>query len=326
MKAAFLGNSEKNIQSVYAEESVHALSGMFDFYEGVYTKETAQQIPDVECIFSTWGMPVFTEEEIKAFFPRLKVLFYGAGSVQAFARPFLNCGISVVSAWMANSVPVQEYTVAQILLANKGFFGTLNLYKKTSSREAVSPFWGNYDAKVGLLGLGAIGGGVAERLKPYHLAVLAYDPFCSEEKAAALGVELVPMETIFRECHVISNHMANLSQTVNILDYSLFSRMQKNAVFLNTGRGAQVVEEDLIRALLEEPSRVAVLDVTRDEPPKKDSPLYTLENVFLTPHIAGSLGNECRRMGAYMVEEARLFLEGKPLRYKVTAEMLSTMA
>ncbi len=326
MKAAFVGNSEKNIHTVYSKACVRALYEMFDFYEGVYTKDTVESIPDVECIFSTWGMPVFTEEEIRKFFPSLSVVFYGAGSVQAFARPFLNCGISVVSAWMANSVPVQEYTVAQILLANKGFFGCLNLYKRTSSRAAVSPFPGNYDTPVGLLGLGAIGKGVAERLKSHRLQVLAYDPFCSAEKAAALGVCLAPLETIFQECQVISNHIANRPETENMLTYRLFSLLKENAVFINTGRGAQVVEEDLVRALREEPSRVAVLDVTREEPPQKGSPLYEMDNVFLTPHIAGSLGHECLRMGEYMAEEAGRYLKGEPLRYSVTMEMLATMA
>lgn len=68
-----------------------------------------------------------------------------------------------------------------------------------------------------------------------------------------------------------------------MLRYEHFSRMLPNAVFLNTGRGAQVVEEDLVRALQEEPGRTAVLDVTLPEPPEADSPLWKLENVVLTP-------------------------------------------
>ena len=88
-----------------------------------------------------------------------------------------------------------------------------------------------------------------------------------------------------------------------MLDYALFSRMPRNATFLNTGRGAQVVEADLVRALREAPDRTAVLDVTFPEPPAADSPLNALPNVFLTPHIAGSKGREVERMGAYMAEE-----------------------
>lgn len=67
-------------------------------------------------------MPAFTEDEIRENLPSLEGIFYALGSVQRFARPFLKCGVKVFSAWTANAVPVAEYTTAQILLANKGFF------------------------------------------------------------------------------------------------------------------------------------------------------------------------------------------------------------
>ena len=99
----------------------------------VYSKndviDSPDKFSDTEFIFSTWGMPVFTSEEIKEYFPSLKCVFYGAGSVQFFARPFLENGIKVFSAWGANAVPVAEYTVAQILLANKGYFLSSRMIK-----------------------------------------------------------------------------------------------------------------------------------------------------------------------------------------------------
>ena len=84
---------------------------------------------DVTELFSTWGMPVFSEEEIRRCFPRLECVFYAAGSVQSFARPFLNCGVKVISAWAANAIPVAEFTVAEIILANKGFYRQSRLMK-----------------------------------------------------------------------------------------------------------------------------------------------------------------------------------------------------
>ena len=84
--------------------------------------------------------------------------------------------------------------------------------------------------------------------------------------------------------------------------------------------------DDMIKALQEVPTRCAVLDVTFPEPPVADSPLYTMPNVYLTPHIAGSLGNEVHRMAKYMAEEAQAFTEGAPTRFSVTLKMLETMA
>ncbi len=330
MKAAFISNSNGIIDKVYSQETQAFLKDKFDFYEGVYTIHNSNQLKDVECIFSTWGMPAYTAEQIDEFFPKLKIVFYGAGSVQAFARPFLNKGIPVISAWMANSVPVVEYSVAQIILANKGFYQVAQKVDSRSgrdeSRKLFETYSGNYNTKVGLIGLGAIGAGVAEQLKNYKLDVYAYDPFASEEKAKALNVTLASLEFIFENCQTISNHCANLPETQNLMNASLFNRMKKNATFINTGRGAQVVEADLIAALEAEPDRTAVLDVTFPEPPEENHPFYSLPNVFLTPHIAGSAGDECKRMGDYMAEEAMRYLNNEPLKYSVSLKMLETMA
>ncbi|MCL2213092.1 MAG: hypothetical protein FWB93_04610, partial [Oscillospiraceae bacterium] len=163
-------------------------------------------------------------------------------------------------------------------------------------------------------------------LKSYSFEVLAHDPFMSAEKAADLGVKSVSLEEIFSECFTISNHLPDIAKTKNMLNYDLFKLMKPNGNFINTGRGAQVREYDLIRALVEEPGRTALLDVTAPEPPKPLSPLFTMPNIFLTPHIAGSMGNEVARMGDYVTEEFLAFVEGKETRYEVTPEMLETMA
>ena len=333
-KAAYVNSGrEAGIVRVYDEETRAALHESFDFYEGVYTKEDvlADAIPEAVALFSTWGMPIFSEDEIAQHLPKAQILFYGAGSVQAFARPFLHSGVQVISAWQANSVPVIEYATAQIILANKGFYQASRLCstdraKRAEASSYFSTFRGNYDTAVGLIGLGAIGAGVARRLKDYRLTVYAYDPYCSAEKADALGVRLASLDFIFANCLTISNHVANIPATRGMMTYAHFSKMLPNATFINTGRGAQLIEEDLVRALREEPGRTAVLDVTDPEPSPEGHPFYGLDNVILTPHIAGSAGAECYRMGAYMKEEADRWLSGETLRYNVTEQMLETMA
>ena len=98
------------------------------------------------------------------------------------------------------------------------------------------------------------------------------------------------------------------------------------ATFINTGRGAQVVEGDLVKALTERPDLTAVLDVTDPEPSPLDHAFYTLPNCFLTPHIAGSLGTELTRMAEYMADEYEKYISGISCRYEVTLQMLETMA
>lgn len=321
MKKIYLCANAKTVKNVYATDDT------------VYTKEEVLSEPEkfkaTEYVFSTWGMPAFTEEEIKRCLPSLKAVFYGAGTVQAFARPFLNCGVKIFSAWAANAVPVAEYTVAQIVLANKGFFSSSRLAKMGDRKAASQCFHsypGNYNVKIGIIGAGMIGKLVISMLKSYRLEVLVFDPFLPDEKAVELGVKKVSLETLFKECQVVSNHLANNEQTKGMLDGRLFESMLPFATFINTGRGAQMVEADLIDTLKSRPDLTALLDVTYPEPPESDSELYTLPNCILTPHIAGSAGNEVRRMGEYMKAEYANYTSGKPCRYEVTLKMLETMA
>lgn len=336
MKSCFLAENKDTLNNVYhpdTKERIRAELGPSG--EAVYCKADVLADPgafsEVEYIFSTWSMPRFSEEEIKACFPKLKAVFYAAGSVQFFAAPFLNCGVRVFSAWAANAVPVAETTLALILLANKGYHMAAHYCSQSASlrgkaEEYVRKNRGNYGCKVGILGVGMVGSCVCRLLKHHRLRVLAYDPFCSEEKAKELGVELTSLEEIFSGCEVISNHLANNEQTKNMLGYDLFRRMHDNATFINTGRGAQVVEGDLVRALKEKSHCCAILDVTDPEPPGEDSPFFGMDNVILTPHLAGSQRDEWWRMAEYMYEEAALLEQGKPTRYHVTHKMLETMA
>lgn len=321
------------MKTIYLCEKADTVAKVYGIDGAVYTKADVLNDPEsfakTEYIFSTWGMPEFSEEEIRRCLPSLKALFYAAGTVQAFARPFLNCGVKVFSAWAANAVPVAEYTVAQIVLANKGFFGSSRLHKTGDHLQALDYFYafpGNYGVKVGIIGAGMVGKLVIRLLKAYRLDVLVFDPFLSEEQAAELGVTKCDLQTLFAECSVVSNHLANNAQTQGMLRYAHFRLMKPYATFLNTGRGAQVVEADLARALTERSDLTAILDVTFPEPPEPGHPFYDLPNCILTPHIAGSSGNEVARMGEYMQQEYENFAQGRPTRYEVTAEMLKTMA
>ena len=333
MKAIFLCEKTEKLFRVYSEQTVSSLRERAELEPVIYSKADILSKPesfaDVEIIFSTWGMPSFTEDEIKKFLPKLRCVFYAAGTVQEFARPFLSCGVKVFSAWAANAVPVAEMTVAEIILSNKGYFASSRLYHKKSHAAAKAAFHacrGNYGETVGIIGAGMIGRLVIQMLKQYNLKVLVFDPFLSDEKACELGVEKCGLEELFERSFVVSNHLANNAQTQKMLNYELFRRMRKYATFINTGRGAQVVEDDLIRILREREDLSALLDVTYPEPCVEGHPFYTLPNCLLTPHIAGSAGYEVSRMGEYMLSEFCAYLDGGECRYEVSFNMLETMA
>jgi phosphoglycerate dehydrogenase-like enzyme len=285
---------------------------------------------ETEVLVATWDFVPFTEEQLAEYFPKAKLVLYGAGSVQGFARPFLARGIRVVSAWAAMSIPVMEFATSLVLLANKGYFAGLAAYKargfKAAKELCSTAYPGSYETKVGILGVGMIGSAVARRLKQSRLDILAYDPYLTQERAAELGIEKADIERVFAECQTITNHMAHNKDTEGLLGYGLFSRMKDNATFVNSARGASVVESDLIRALKEKPTRTAILDVSWPEPVPEGHEFLSLPNVFLTPHIAGYANQEVLRLADYMLDELRRYKKGEKLEYEVTLPMLATMA
>jgi len=147
-----------------------------------------------------------------------------------------------------------------------------------------------------------------------------FDPFVSEAQAAELGAEKVSLEELFQRSDVVSIHTPSLPETRGMVTGTHIASMKPGATFINTSRGEVVCEDEMIAVLQQRDDLQAVLDVTTVEPPEPDSLLYTLPNVVLTPHIAGSVGSECRRMAQYMVDELERFVAGQPLKWAVTPE------
>ena len=336
MKSIFLLNNKGNVDYVYSKESQARIKSLIDMdLNDIYCQEELEANPekfkDVEYIFSTWSMPGGTEpkDDFGRFMPNLKAIFYAAGSVRYFAESYFKRNVRIFSAYAANAIPVAEYSVAQILLANKGFYQSSVLAKAGNYDEAhkVSlAHCGNYDAKVGIIGAGMIGKKVIELLKPYRLNILVYDIFMSEEQAKQMGVTKVDLDTLFSECDVVSNHLANVPATVGILTKELFEKMKPNSTFINTGRGQQTDEDGMLEVFEKRNDVCALIDVTIQEPPVEGSKFYSLPNVFVTPHIAGSQANEVQRMSELVVDELERYLKGEKCLYEITAEKLKTMA
>lgn len=328
--AAFFSNDPAQIRRVYAEGRQEQLRAELDVFSEVVSSQSfeqhAPQLQDLQYIFSTWGMPALTEEQV-ARLPALRAVFYAAGSVQAFARPFLRRGVAVVSAWGANAVPVAQFVVAQITLAAKGYFSAVRTCRTPQGRaHYTSTYPGLFGTTIALLGAGMVGREVIQLLEPYQLDILVFDPFLTTAQAAALGVRKVTLEAAFERGFVVSNHLADLPETRGMLTRSLFARMQPNATFINSGRGATVDEAAMLAVFVERPDLTGLLDVTFPEPPESDSPIYRLENVLLSPHIAGSINREVLRQADTVIAEFHRLRSGEPLRFGVTLEMLKTMA
>lgn len=313
-------------------EKVYGENFNFDNYIN-YDNLKNQKIDtkDTKYIFSTWGFHSLSKEEILEYFPKLECVFYGAGTVKAFGKPFLELGIKLTSAVAANAIPVAEYTMAMIMLANKGMFNVIHDHKINGhghSSELAEHYPGNYKSKIGLIGCGTIARKLISMLKVTDLDVYAYDPYLSEENAKELGITKCPMETIFQDCHVISNHLPNLPELENIINKKHFDLMNKEATFINTGRAPQINRNDMIEAFINYPYRTLILDVSDEEPIENvNSEYFKYNNIIMTPHRAGtSLKGEALRMGQFMLDECKRIENNEDLKYEITLDLWERLA
>ena len=288
--------------------------------------EKQELLSEVDVIFSGWGAPLMDEAFLLSA-PRLKAVFYAAGSVKGFAtEAFWSRDIAITSAYAQNAIPVAEYALSVILLSLKQFWYYANETRRLGKIPEKVRVAGAYRSRIGLISLGVIARLLREHLRAFDVEVLVYDPYLSIEQAKGLDVKLASLEELFETSDVVSLHTPWLKETENMIRGTHFQRMKSGATFLNTARGAIVNEPEMIDALQKRPDLTAVLDVTWPEPPVVDSPLYKLPNVVLTPHIAGSLDAECRRMGDLMIKEFDRWKSGESLVGGITHKKMLTMA
>ena len=177
---------------------------------------------------------------------------------------------------------------------------------------------------LGIIGLGRIGSRVAKRCAlGFGMRVLAFDPFISAEEAKERHGELIgELEPLLRASDYISIHAPLTELTENMIGEKELKIMKPEAILLNTARGGIVNEADLYLALKNHWIRAAGLDVCVKEPPLPDeNPLLELENVIISPHIAGSAKEAAIKMATHAAEEILRVLNGERPKYPINPEI-----
>ncbi|MFG2982102.1 hydroxyacid dehydrogenase [Streptomyces sp. NPDC048258] len=293
-----------------------------------YRAADPQLLARTEVLFTHWGSPLLDEDALRRL-PALKAVVHAAGSVKHHVTPAVwERGITVSSAAAANALPVAEFTLAAILFANKRVLESSRRYRHERSAYELLPYYtghGNYRRTVGIVGASRIGRRVIELLRPFDLDVLLYDPYVDPDEATALGVRPLPLDELVSLSDVVSIHAPAIPETRRMFGARLLRRLPDGATLINTARGSLVDTEALVAEL--ESGRIhAVIDVTDPEELPADSPLYTLPNVLLTPHIAGSLGNELTRMAHWAIDEVERYAHGQPFAHGIGPDELSRSA
>jgi phosphoglycerate dehydrogenase-like enzyme len=291
------------------------------------TTEARRLLAETEILVSGWGCPMIGPEVLQAA-PRLKLIAHAAGTVKFTVDPAVyDAGIRVTHSAEANAVPVAEYTLAAILFSAKGIFSFRDLYRQDPSRRSsyarMDEPIGNFRRTIGIVGASRIGRRVIELLRSFEYSVLLYDPFVVAGELE--GAELVSLDTLMARSDVVSVHAPSLPATRAMIGARQLKLMQDGATLINTARGSLIDEAALVAEL--ETGRIfGVIDVTDPEIPAENSPLFSLPNVFLTPHVAGAIGTERLRLGLMAVEEIERFVAGQPMLYEVQPELLERLA
>jgi D-3-phosphoglycerate dehydrogenase len=241
--------------------------------------------------------------------PKLRVIGRaGVGVDNIDAEAATRRGIVVMNTPGANAVAVAELTIClMIALARK-------VPAANSSMHA-----GKWDKKnlqgmelrgktLGILGLGRIGIEVARRARGFGMEIVGTDPFVSVAVARENGISLVSTEELFAKADYLTLHVGLTPQTNGIINAKTLAAMKKGVRIINCARGELVVEADLAAALKSGQAGGAALDVFSVEP-LKDSPYFELDNVILTPHIAGSTGEAQEAVGIQIAQQVREYLK-----------------
>ena len=318
-------------QEIFSPEVRAKFGAFIDLDSRVVTPQNfgslRHDLASAEILLGTWGFPVDLASALAAL-PKLRLVLYGAGSVKGFAEPFLQRGIPVVGGRDANAVAVAEFCLAQIILCNKGYFRNTRMCRavETAHQSVAYTGSGNYGETIALLGYGAIARRLRKMLHLLCLRVLVVDPTIDSVIAQKEQIQLVSLDDAFANASVVSNHLPDLAQLELAITGRHFRLMRPSASFINTGRGRQVDESALAEVFREREDLTALLDVTRIEPPDRESPLYSLPNVQISSHIAGVVGDERRRLTDLLLQELSRFLCVEPLQHASRIQDLELMA
>jgi phosphoglycerate dehydrogenase-like enzyme len=287
-------------------------------------KDLADQIKGVDVCLTHWGCPSFNEEVLRNA-SHLKLIVHAAGSVadlvtdQVYAR-----GIKVCSANSIMAQYVAEGVLTDILCG-------LRLIPQQAYEMKCQKIWKKrlvesqslMGAKVGLVGLGTIGRYLIRLMEPFDVQIKIYDPYLDKESLKEFPqVDLISLEQVLEWGDIISVHASLTPETRGLLNEKMLKLIKTEALLVNTARGAIIDERALVSELKTGRFR-AVLDVFEVEPLPDESPLRSLENVILLPHVAGITARE--QMSIAMIEEIQRFSRGEPLQYEIPYKKFNFM-
>jgi len=282
-----------------------------------------------EACITCWGTPPFTEELLRHA-GDLRLIAHAAGSVKNLVpASFWGSSCRITSNAPVIAEDVAQTVLALILSSLKGlwgFAGSTRAGRWAGGEKSFVPMRRLDGLQVGVVGASLVGREVIKILRPFGCTFALYDPYVSPIEAASLRAVPMRIEELLSTSDVVTLHAPPNEDCRHLINGDTAPLLKDGSLFINTARGMLVEEEALIREL--KTGRLfACIDVTDPEPPAPDHPFRTLENVVLTPHVAGGHTVNGRRMlGANSIAEVYNYLTKGTLRHEFRPEMVRHMA
>ena len=250
------------------------------------------------------------DEEAIAAAPKLKVIARaGVGLDNVDIKASTNAGVMVVNAPTSNVISAAELAIAQLMALSRHIPDANASLKNGEWKRSKYNGVELYEKTIGIIGLGRIGTLVAQRLAGFGVTLIGYDPYVTQARAEQIGVELVDMDQMMKRADYITIHIPKTLETTGMISTDQFAIAKSNLRIVNCSRGGIIDEAALYAALKTNRIAGAGLDVFVNEPPK-DSPLLTLENILVTPHLGASTDEAQEKAGISVARSVRLALAG----------------
>jgi phosphoglycerate dehydrogenase-like enzyme len=303
-----------------------------EFDRAMTPAEVCERIGDAEVAITGWVNPPFTPEILNAA-GSLRLVAHAAGSLKSLfgdpaSRQILNeRGIVVCSGAACLGANVAEATIGLMIAMSRRWFEHRDRFASARKMGTGVPGNGQYllGATVGMVSASTITRLTIPLLRPFGCRILVYDPFLTADQAAALGVELTDLDSLFARSDIVSLHTPALPATRHLIGASQLRLMRDGATLINTARG-MVLDHEALAAECRNGRITAALDVTDPEPLPADSPLWDMPNVVILPHIAGAGYAGYFGIGDTILGAVSDLAEGRPIRAAVSLERWEQLA
>ena len=227
--------------------------------------------------------------------------------------------VLVANAPFSNAVTAAEHTLAMLLAQARNI---VHAHAALVDGRWERSKWNGVELAektLGIIGLGRIGGLVAARARAFDMQIIAFDPYVAPERAAGMGIDLVDLETLISTSDFVTLHLARTPDTMNLINAELLAKAKPGLRIVNVARGGIIDEAALADAISNGPVGGAAIDVFAEEPTTV-SPLFTLPEVTVTPHLGASTVEAQLKAGVQVAEQVVLALAGEPVPFAVNAK------